>query len=319
MKILVTGGAGFLGINMIRYLLEAGHEVVSLDIAEFDYPEKARSEVTVIQGSILDSGDLVRAMTDIDVVIHLASRAHVMRESLIHPLEEYRRINVGGTACLAKACVKGAVGRMIFLSSIGVNGESTLNKPFTEGDAPSPMTPYALSKLEAEHALVEIAGASDLEYTIIRAPLVYGPNVPGNFYRLLNAVNRGFPLPLSKIDNVRSFVGVGNLADFIKLCILHQNAANQLFLVSDGEDVSTTELIRCIYECMGKTPRLFYLPHRLVKASLNLVGRKDMTGKLYSSLQVETGKARSLLGWHSSTSMRHELLRMTRWYLKAQC
>lgn len=305
-RVLVTGANGFVGRKLCSILKRAGYFVrgavrkaIGVGIVECD-------EIVEI-GDIGAGPDWSTALKAVDVVVHLAARAHILKEKESDPLKEYRRVNVRGTECLAKACLGEGVKRIVFLSSIGVNGELTSGKAFTEDDAPSPRTLYALSKLEAEQALAKIASARGFEYTIIRSPLVYGPNVPGNFLRLMNAVNAGIPLPLAKVNNARSFINLENLVDIIMLCIIHPNAANQLFLVSDCEDISTSELIECISAGMGKKPRTFSVPNKWVRGFLKLVGKPDIADKLYGSLQIDSAKASDRLGWKPPVSMQDGL------------
>jgi nucleoside-diphosphate-sugar epimerase len=313
LRILVTGANGFIGMHVCRLLVESGYFVRAAVRKKERASGLSISQIAEV-GEVDAHTKWEGALEGITTVIHLAARAHVLREHSRDPVMEFRNINVAGTESLARACVGVGIKRIVFMSSVGVNGERTDIKPFTEDDAPSPKTPYAISKWEAEKVLIEITRNNGLEYTIIRSPLVYGPRVPGNFFRLLNVIDKKIPLPFAKIDSMRSFIGLGNLVDVIKLCISHPNAANQSFLVSDGEDISTTELIVRLSEGLDKRPRLFHLPYKYVRGCLKLVGKADMADKLYSSLQVNTEKMRTVLGWQPSCTLNNGLQEMALWY-----
>jgi len=221
----------------------------------------------------------------------------VMNESVADPLAEFRRANVEGTLNLARQAVAAGVSRFIFISSIGVNGSETVSSPFSESDQPNPREPYAISKWEAEEGLMNLAAETGMEVVIIRPPLVYGPNAPGNFGRLYRLIQRGFPLPLGAIHNRRSLVALSNLVDFICVCLNHPAAANQTFLVSDGEDISTTDLLRRMAHALHVPARLVPVPQGLLEWGAKMLGREDLSQRLCASLQVDISKARTLLGW----------------------
>ena len=233
------------------------------------------------------------------VVVHTAGRAHVLNDSVADPLSEFRRVNVAGTLQLAEQAAAMGVRRFIFLSSIGVNGVSTTpGSSFSEVDQPNPHNAYALSKWEAEQGLLRMAAETGMEVVVIRPPLVYGPQAPGNFGLLMRWLRRGVPLPLGAIHNQRSLVALDNLVDLIVTCITHPAAANQTFLVSDGEDVSTTELLRRMGKAMNRSVRLTPIPTGFLEQAAALLGKRDMAQRLCGSLQVDIHKTRQLLNWN---------------------
>jgi UDP-glucose 4-epimerase len=240
----------------------------------------------------------VDGLRDIDTVIHCAAKAHVINKCEKGQLNEFREINVHGTLKLARESVLSGVKRFIYISSIGVNGiETKKGCVFTEEDKPNPQNSYGISKLEAEEGLRLIAKESNLEVVIIRPPLIYGPNAPGNFGALLRALQKGIPLPFGGIGNQRSFVALDNLVDFIILCTSHPKAANQTFLISDGQDISTSELLVQMIKAGGYPNRIFYAPMSLIISLMYLFGCKEKTHGLYRNLQVDITKARDRLGW----------------------
>jgi nucleoside-diphosphate-sugar epimerase len=233
-----------------------------------------------------------------DVVIHTAARAHVMEDEVADALAEYRRVNVDGTLNLARQAAAAGVKRFIFISSIKVNGEQTpLGQPFTADDTPAPEDAYGISKWEAEQGLLQLASETDMEVVIIRPPLVYGPGVKGNFANMIKLVSKGLPLPLGAIHNQRSLVALDNLVDLIVTCIDHPAAANQVFLAGDGQDLSTTRLLRCVARALGKPSRLIPVPASFLKLAAALLGKKAVAQRLLGSLQLDISKARHLLGW----------------------
>jgi UDP-glucose 4-epimerase len=237
-------------------------------------------------------------LVGITTVVHLAARVHVMRDTEAYPLAAFRVVNVVETLSLARQAAAAGVRRFVFISSVKVNGETTQpGHPFTADDAPAPLDPYGISKMEAEQGLRQIAAETGMEVVIIRPPLVYGPGVKANFSAMMRWLQRGVPLPLGAIDNQRSLVALDNLVDLIITCISHPAAANQTFLVSDGEDVSTSELLRRMGRAMGRPARLLPVPAGLLKLAATLAGRRDMAQRLCGSLQVDIEKTRQLLGW----------------------
>lgn len=237
-------------------------------------------------------------LSGVGVVIHLAARVHIMSDDAPDPFAEFRTVNVDGTLNLARQAFKAGVRRFVYLSSIKVNGEKTLSgQPFTEEDVPAPLGFYAISKCEAEEGLRQVAQQTGMEVVIIRPPLVYGPGVKANFLNMLRWLHKGMPLPLGLIKNRRSLVALENLLDFIVLCLEHPAAANQTFLVSDGEDFSTPELLRRMGTALNASPRLLPVPQRLLEVGLHGAGKGDLAQRLCGSLQVDIAKARTMLGW----------------------
>jgi nucleoside-diphosphate-sugar epimerase len=293
-SILITGTNGFLGLSLFEKIISQGFNVKGSTRTDCSLIAGAQ---TFVMGELNDANDWQAALKAIDVVVHLAARVHVMRDEAADPLAEFRRVNVEGTLNLARQADKAGVRRFVFISSIGVNGAETYNHPFTEVAEVAPHSPYAISKYEAEIGLRQLAEKTGLEVVIIRPPLVYGPFAPGNFGSLAHWLLRGLPLPLGSVDNRRSFVALDNLVDFIITCINHPAAANQTFLVSDGEDLSTTELLQRMGRALGKPARLIPLPVELMTFAANLLGKGAVAQRLFGSLQVDSSKARDLLGW----------------------
>jgi nucleoside-diphosphate-sugar epimerase len=256
-----------------------------------------------LNSSLKAVGDLERAdvstlLPSVDVLIHAAARAHLMKDEVADPLAEYRRVNVEGTLNVARQAAAAGVKRFVFISSIKVNGEATVKgKAFHADDIPAPEDAYGLSKLEAEQSLVKLAAETGMELVIIRPPLVYGPGVKGNFASMIKLVGKELPLPLGAIHNKRSLVGIDNLVDLIIRCIDHPAAANQVFLAGDGEDLSTTELLRGVGRAMGKSARLIPVPAGLLQLGATVLGRKAMAQRLLGSLQVDISKTCELLNW----------------------
>ena len=294
MKVLVTGALGFVGRNLKEHLDAYGHETIGLDKAA------SEDEVSknIFRADILKS-DLANFLCDTDVVIHLAARVHIMRETSSDPLSEYRKINVDGTIRLANAAIKAGVKRFIYLSSAKVNGETSLPfRPFKEEDQLNPSDPYSLSKFEAEGYLRSLFKESGMDVVIIRPPLVYGPGVKANFAELIKWIERGFPIPFGCVkSNKRSFVSLANLVDFIRICLNHQKASNEIFFVSDGEDVSTAELVKHLAKAMQKPAKLLPVPVGFLKFGAMMINKRQYISRLLDSLQVDITKAKSLLGW----------------------
>jgi nucleoside-diphosphate-sugar epimerase len=246
----------------------------------------------------------------VDVVVHTAGRAHIMSDTAGDPLSQYRKVNVEGTLNLARQAAVAKVKRFVFISSIKVNGESTLpGKPFTVNDQPRPEDPYGISKWEAEVGLNRLVKETGMEVVIIRPSLVYGPGVKANFLRMMRWINDGVPLPLARIDNKRSLVAIDNLVDLIITCIDHPAAANQVFLAGDGDDLSTSELAKCIGKALGKPARLFLFPVSLLSLAAWLLGKKNVVQRLTGSLQVDISRAGELLAWKPPFTLEQGLRR----------
>jgi UDP-glucose 4-epimerase len=253
---------------------------------------------SVAVGPVHESTDWRAALVNCGAVVHLAARVHVMQDQAADSLAEFRRVNVQGTVRLAHLAAAAGVKRFVFVSSIKVNGEATrLLFPFRADDDPVPTDAYGISKMEAEQGLSEIGAKTGMEVVIIRSPLVYGPGVKANFGSMMRWLKRGIPLPLGAIRNQRSLVSLGNLIDLIMTCLTHPAAANQIFMVSDGEDVTTTELLRRMGIAMGHPARLVPIPENLLKVMASLVGKNNVAQRLCGSLQVDISKTRELLGW----------------------
>lgn len=294
-RILITGANGFIGSSLCAHLKENGIHVRACVRRERECFQDKLEYYKV--SDINSSTSWLGAFDGVDVVVHAAARVHVMRELSLNPIEEFREINVSGTICLARQAAENGVKRFIFLSSLGVNGSSTDNVPFFADNFPAPDSPYAKSKLEAEQQLFQLGQSTGMEIVVVRPPMVYGPNAPGNFGVLVRWISTGLPLPFGRIENRRSFIGVDNLVDLLLTSIRHPSAANQVFLVSDGEDVSTTDLLRRTARAMDKPSRLVPVPAVWLEWGADMVGKRDVAQKLCGSLQVDITKTRELLGW----------------------
>lgn len=308
-RVLVTGANGFVGAALLQELQELSYNARGSVRA---LPEELIGKVTDIYpvGNIHSETQWGEALSDCDVVIHTAARAHVMNDGAIDPLTEYRKVNVDGTLNLALQAKEQGVKRFIFISSIKVNGEFTeLGKPFTECSAQEPEDPYGVSKYEAEQGLLKLSKEQGMEIVIIRPVLVYGAGVKGNFASLINMVRRGLPLPLGGIHNKRSLVALDNLIDLIITCIDHPSAVNQIFLASDGEDLSTTELLKSLAAVLGLPSRLIAVPSWMLRFVATMLGKKGMALRLLSSLQVDNSKAHEVLGWNPPVSVAEGLKR----------
>lgn len=306
-NILVTGATGFVGQVLLKHLLKSGAYNVTAALRTETSFERCAA---YILGDLTNATDWSAALNNQQVIIHTAARAHVMKDEVANPLEEYRRVNVEGTLNLARQASVAGVKRFIFISSIKVNGEQTHDMQlFRTDDFPAPEDAYGITKFEAEQGLQAVAAETNMEIVIIRPPLVYGPGVKGNFDSMSKLVAMGLPLPLGAIYNRRSFVGVDNLVDLIITCINHPAAANQVFLAGDGQDLSTTELLGGVARAMGKPSRLIPLPSSLLLLCATLLGKKAMAKRLLCSLQVDISKAQDLLGWVPPLSVEEGLRR----------
>lgn len=316
-NILVTGANGFVGRALCAELRGCGHAVhaVLRNLIRFDI---SGCEVVKVSDVAADTC-WTEALHDIDVVVHLAARVHVMKDASADPLAEFLKVNLHGTVNLAQQAARAGVKRFVYASSIKVNGEQTSETaPFTELDKPNPQDPYAVSKWEAEQALQRIAQETNLEVVIVRPPLVYGPGVKGNFISLLAAIDRGIPLPLASASNARSLVYVGNLVDALIACATHPAAAGQTYLVSDGEDVSTAMLVEKIAQALGRSSRSFHFPPALLRALAGLAGRSDQADRLLGSLRVSGEKIRSELSWSPPYTLEQGLRATAEWYRNAR-
>lgn len=314
--ILVTGANGFVGRALCSELSRRGTAVRAV-VRDAARGAGLPGELAVI-GTPLHETDWSPIVAGVDAVIHLAARVHVMKETAGDPLAAFRAVNVEGTAAVAQSAARQGVKRFVFVSSIKVNGEETPERAFRADDAPAPQDPYGASKWEAELLLKKIAEETGLEVVIVRPPLVYGPGVGGNFLRLLKLVERGFPLPLGRVDNRRSMIYSRNLADALIACALHRAAAGETFLVSDGEDLSTAELIRRMAGALGTTARLLPVPRAMLGLAGRLTGKSDEMQRLISSLTVNTERIQAALGWSAPYTLDEGMAETARWYRTAR-
>ncbi|MBH3359961.1 SDR family oxidoreductase [Pseudomonas guariconensis] len=313
MRILLTGATGFVGAGVLRYA--EGRQDIQWVAALRRASDIATCERVHIINGMDSATDWSEALAGVDVVIHAAARVHVMQDNAEDPLAEFRKTNVEGTLRLARQAASAGVRRFVFISSIKVNGEGTdPGQRYSADDKPMPVDPYGISKREAEDALRSLALATDMEVVIIRPVLVYGPGVKANFQSMMRWLNIGVPLPLGSIDNKRSLVSLSNLADLILTCVKHPAAANQTFLASDGEDLSTSQLLRELGNALGKPARLLPLPAVLVQLVATVLGKKDIAQRLCGSLQVDISKNFKLLSWKPPFSVSEGLWETARQY-----
>ena len=309
--VLVTGANGFIGSALCPILVEAGFEV----------RRAVRTEKLAIDGEIVAVGninantDWSNALQDVDVVIHLASRVHMLNDTSPDPLSEFRKVNLEGTRKLAQAAVAQGIKRFIFVSSVKVCGEeNTPRRPYTESMKPQPRDPYGISKWEAEQVVLEIGASSGMEVVCVRPPIVYGVGVGANFLRLIKLIERGIPLPLGNTGNQRSMVYVKNLCDFLKTCLWHPDAVGEIFLVSDNHDLSTTELIRRIALHLDKSPLLLPVPGWLVSIPASLIGKQNIVMRLWGSLVIDIRKAGETLNWTPPFSVDEGIAETVKWH-----
>lgn len=318
-EICVTGANGFVGRVLCRALVQNGYDVC-VALRHGEEWTKLRDEIPgvkrcVVIGDLGDLPPLSHGLEGVEVIVHLAARVHRMREGAADPLISYRRTNVDGTIRLAQAAAAQGVRRFVFLSTVKVNGEATLGKPFIEEDEANPSDPYALSKWEAEEGLRHIGLNENLEIVIVRSPLVYGPGVKANFLRLLQLVARRVPLPLPSSGKMRSLIGVDNLADFIARCVDHSEAANQMFLVSDGEDVSVRDLVVRLAGFLKCSPRVITIPDLILRLGGRITGQRKAIERLTGELVINSEKARNRLGWQPVKTLNDGLAVTASWYL----
>ena len=307
MNCLITGASGFVGKSLCGALSVRG---LFVRVALRSPSALFGQFEGVVVGAIDADTRWSEALEGIGTVVHLAARVHVMSEVSPDPLVEFRRVNVSGTENLAHHAAAAGVKRFVFISSVKVNGEFTAAKhAFTETDTPTPQDAYGQSKHEAEQGLRQIAAETGMEVVIVRPPLVYGPGVKANFAALMRAVQKGWPLPLGAIHNQRSLIALDNLVDFIITCITHPKAANQTFLISDGQDLSTTELVRGMAQAAGVPARLLPVPVWALAWAGRLAGKGDAIQRLCANLQIDSSKARDLLGWEPKVSVQEGLRR----------
>ncbi|MCG9081503.1 UDP-glucose 4-epimerase family protein [Laribacter hongkongensis] len=310
-SILVTGATGFIGDRLASCLSRRGDGTCVLATARYK-PQNLIDNVSFFESGCLSRAiDWTPALRGVLSVVHCAARVHVMKDKSLNPLHEFRRVNVEGTANLAHQAARAGVRRFVYLSSIKVNGEFTeIGIPFTADDVPAPEDPYGVSKHEAEQVLRQIAVDTGMEVVIIRPPLVYGPSVKANFKSMMHWLSRGIPLPLAAVtQNRRSLIALDNLVDLIATCLDHPAAANQTFLVSDGEDLSTADLLRRLGVALNHPARLFYMPSSVLKLSAQVATKPGIYQRLCGSLQLDITKTCRLLGWSPPISVDEGLQR----------
>jgi nucleoside-diphosphate-sugar epimerase len=302
-KVAVTGASGFIGRELANTLKLFGHEAIPLhrDSAPIDRPGLGPYWLRELRGA--------------KAVIHLAGRAHVLKESSTDSLAEFRRANVEYSVAVAKAAAEAGVARMVFVSSIGVLGQSCGEYPFNDSCLPSPAENYAISKYEAERELTSLTAERGLELVILRPPLVYGAYVRGNFLRLLKLVRSGLPLPFGSAKSQRSFIGVTNLTELLTICAFDPRVIGRAFVVSDGEDISVTQLLRDLQAMMNQPPRVFSCPQSLLRTGAKLLGRSESLNKIMEPLRVDSLGIRQALQWTPSKSLHQGLHEMVDWYM----
>lgn len=314
--ILVTGATGFVGRALCDRL--QGQDLLRITVRTPIAGTWAEQH-DVVQAALEPAQDWRPALEGITTVVHCAARVHVMNDDAVDPLSEFRRINVDGTLRLASQAAEAGVRRFVFISSIKVNGESTApGRPFTALQAPAPIDPYGVSKWEAEQRLRTLSAETGMEVVIIRPVLVYGPGVKANFLNMMKWLYKGVPLPLGAIHNKRSLVALDNLVDLIVSCIDHPQAANQTFLVSDGEDLSTTELLQRMSQALGKRPRLLPVPAWMLETAAKVLGKRSIAQRLCGSLQVDIAHTRERLGWTPPVSVDAALRKTAQHFVEQQ-
>jgi UDP-glucose 4-epimerase len=310
LRALITGANGFVGRTLVSTSAPLQWRAA---VRTHAAPRLATDQVIV--GDIDAETDWSKALPGVDCVVHLAARAHVMKPTASDRIE-FERTNVLGTERLAHAAAAAGVKRFVYLSSIKVNGESSGDRAFGADDIPEPRDDYARSKWEAERRLSAIEAASSMVVSIVRSPLVYGPGVRANFLRLLTLAHSGLPVPLASIDNSRSMVSVWNLCDLICVLLRHERPMSGVFMVADGEDVSTAELVRRLANIMNRPARLFALPPGVLRALAALTGRSAEVNRLCDTLAVDISQTRARLGWAPPLSLEAGLGRTVRWYMQ---
>lgn len=309
-KILVTGALGFVGQSLCKTLSKSGKSVRGIVRSLNSFSKNTNIEYVAV-GDIVYKKDWKNILVDIDCIVHCAGRAHIMNETKNDILKTYRSVNVDVTKQLAEQAAAAGVRRLVFLSSIGVLGLDTNNrKSFLYSDEINPTENYAISKYEAEQALLQISNKTSIETIIIRSPLVYGPSAPGNLARLIKLVSSGIPLPFSSINNKRSMVGIDNLVDLLIRCIDHHDSAGKTFLISDGEDLSTPDLINHIASSMGRKAYLFPVPLFLLKFVSRIFGKQKEIDRLIGSLKIDSDYTREILNWTPPVSVTEGIRRM---------
>jgi UDP-N-acetyl-alpha-D-quinovosamine dehydrogenase len=318
-KILLTGANGFIGTAIgVTYIAKGGG--VRAAIRRNKELPLALDEKFSVVGEIDGRTSWSGAFRDVSVVVHAAARVHVMNRKIRNSLVEYRKINVDGTLNLIRQAAASGVRRFIYISSVKVIGESTrLGKPYEVGDEVSPKDPYGVSKFEAELGLRRVASKLGIEIVIIRPPLVYGPGVKANFLSMMDWLSKGVPLPFGSLTNQRSLVALENLVDLVITCIDHPAAANQTFLVSDGQDLSTTELLRQMAKLLGKRVWLLPIPAQVLESLAPVFGKQDLIERLCGTFQIDISRTCELLDWSPPTSSVEAMNKTAEYYLENNC
>lgn len=297
MRVLVTGSTGFVGNKLLKVLAKKEH--IDILAATHRHPINCSAPIRILKNcAISASMDWREHLSGVNIVIHTAARVHIMDDPASNPLEAFRAVNVQGTIRLAKQAAEMSVKRFIFISSVKVNGEETsYDEAYTPDAAPAPVDPYGISKMEAESELRALADRTGMEIVIIRPVLIYGPGAKANFLKMIQWLDTGIPLPFGAIHNKRSLVALDNLVDLIVLCMVHPAAANQTFMVSDDEDLSSPELLRRMAHALNKPARLFPVPASLLRLCACLLRKPNLSQRLCGSLRVDIRKTRDILGW----------------------
>ncbi len=311
MRLLITGASGLVGSAAVEAALEKDFDVLG------QVRERRVDGVPTFNSEVSLDTDWTKALEGVDCVVHCAARVHQMNDASISPIEAYREVNTFGTLNLARQAADNNVKRFVFISSIKVNGEFTAsNAPFVNDSEHVPTDPYGLSKYEAEQGLWEIASKTGLEVVIIRPPLVYGPGVKANFLSMMRWVEKGIPLPLGAIHNVRSLVFLDNLVDLILTCCVHPNAKGEVFLVSDNNDVSTSQLLNVVAKAMSKSDRMLPIPMSWLNLAARLIGKPQIAQRLCGNLQVDISHTMDTLSWKPPYSFEAGVKKTVDAYLK---
>ncbi len=311
MKVLVTGGTGFLGTALVRTLKSSGHEVILT----------TRKQENTEQG-IYNLGDIsadtnwINLLQGCDTVIHTAGRAHILNDDAQDALAEFRRVNHDATMKLATDAATSGVKHFIFVSSIGVNGNSTSGIPFSEASEPRPISDYAISKLEAEQSLLKNFADTDMAITIVRPALICGENAPGNIQRLLKLVSKNLPLPFKNVRNKRALVSLDNVVSFINECIINEKSKNQLYLLADAERPSTEDMINAFASGMGIKAKVIYFPTVILKLMLSAVGKGGIYDQLFGNLEVDATKSREHLHWSPPITLQETMKKTAKYYIE---
>jgi nucleoside-diphosphate-sugar epimerase len=316
--VLITGAGGFVGQALCTEAIRHGLHVRGAVRSGCELPAAVEP---MIVGAIDEVTDWSEALRGVDIVIHLAARVHMMNDTIADPLAEFRKVNLYGTENLARQAAHAGVKRLVYVSSIKVNGKSSPSPQvegeqniFSEKDIPYPQDPYGVSKWEAEQVLHRVAEDTGMETVIVRPPLIYGAGVKGNFAQMMNIVGKRIPLPFASIQNLRSLVYLGNLTDALITCATHPAAAGQTYLISDGEDISTPDLLRQLAIGMGVPSRLFPFPPAMLRLIANLAGKSQQIERLIGSLRIDGDKIRTDLNWIPPFTMQQGLLMTAKWH-----